>query len=340
MTWYDFVDSLRQPSNWLLERQWAQWSLIAAAGLLFVLLVVKIARRRRRRAVAFAGQVSQDVRAGGVPLVVREPISRGVANPAESRPAYATAGRQGRQHSADPSELVSYPEISIRQLRREIFKRDQEEARLERQVEELKAVNEQLRRQVAESRETCARFEQRIAELTAAGEQLRQRRPQQEKAKTDVDKVDKEEVAVAAATEQKQESPAEAADLKECRKCKKKKPLTEFHKNASSHDGLARWCKACKTKSAKESRRRRAVARNASEQQAEVCADAPLCVLHHRQTDRLKTARRRAGHSPNRIPAAAQNEHRTHRFRSQLSSPGLRCPRRQKQREQGNRIEN
>lgn len=330
MSWYDFVDSLRQPSDWLLERQWAQWSLIAAAGLLFVLLVVKIARRRRRLAVAFARHGSQDLRAGGVPLVVREPIPRGAANPAEISPAYAAAGHRGRQHSADPSELVSYPEISIRQLRREIFKRDQEEARLERQVEELKAVNEQLRRQVAESRETCARFEQRIAELTANHEQLSQIQPRQEQTKSEVSKVDVDKKEVAAATEQKLESPPEAADLKECRKCKKKKPLAEFHKNASSHDGLARWCKSCKTKSAKESRRRRAVARNASEQQAEVCADAPLCVLHHRQTDRIKTARRRAGHSPNRVPAAVQSEHRTHRFRSQLSSPGLRCPRRQK----------
>lgn len=312
---YGFVDRFRQPSLWLLEQQWAQWSLIAVAASLSFLLLLKISRRRRRLATgaahfgrfterAITGQVS---RAGYMD----------VAHP---------AGRGRKQNIlTDPTELVSHPEISIRQLRREIFKRDQEESRLEHQVEELEIANEQLRQQIAESNQTYAYFEQKIAELTAANEQPVARPNGQKKAEAKVKEPPRRD-----------KSRPEAAKQKQCRKCKKNKPLTEFHKNASSHDGLARWCKACKTKAAKESRRKRASVRRTAEQPADMCADAPLCVLHHRQTDRLKNARRRAGHASYKAPSARQTEHRSNRFRSQLSSPGLRCPRRQKQREQGN----
>ena len=33
---------------------------------------------------------------------------------------------------------------------------------------------------------------------------------------------------------------------KQCSKCKKLKPFSEFYKNKSTNDGLARWCKECK----------------------------------------------------------------------------------------------
>jgi hypothetical protein len=34
---------------------------------------------------------------------------------------------------------------------------------------------------------------------------------------------------------------------KQCSKCKKLKPFSEFYKNKSTNDGLARWCKECKS---------------------------------------------------------------------------------------------
>jgi hypothetical protein len=40
--------------------------------------------------------------------------------------------------------------------------------------------------------------------------------------------------------------PAAEAEKKQCGKCKKVKPVTEFYKNKSTSDGLARWCKECK----------------------------------------------------------------------------------------------
>ena len=316
-TLYSFVNRLKQPSYWLLDQPWAQWCLIAFAALLSFLLLIKITRRRRRQT---AGVMHLD-------YIPEQALAGEVAH--GGRMDVALAGGRGRASTVrtDPAELVSHPEISIRQLRREIFKRDQAEARLEHQIEELKIANEQLQQQIAESKETCAYFERKVAEMIAASEIID--RPA-------ADKTAEAELKEPARKAESRPKEAEKTDQKQCRRCKKRKPLTEFHKNASSHDGLARWCKTCKTKAAKESRQKRASSRRGADQQADMCADAPLCVLHHRQTDRLKNARRHAGHAANKVAATRQPEHRSHRFRSQLPSPGLRCPRRQKQREQGN----
>jgi len=295
---HNFVDRLRQTSNWLPEQQWAQWCLIAMAAAVFFLLLLKIIRRKKRHAAvpAQGGPLDQSAQS------VKATYASGMSN------AQPVSLSRNQQFRTDPTELVAHPEISIRQLRREIFKRDRAEARLEHEIEELKIANAHLRHLIAESKKRSAYFEKKVAELTASNEKMGQAGKQKE---------------------------AEAEARKQCRKCKKNKPLTEFHKNASSSDGLARWCKSCKTKAAKESRRKRAAERLAAEQRTDMCADAPLCVLHHRQTDRIKNARRRAGHAANKLPENRQTERRPHRFRSQLSSPGLRCPRRQKQREQG-----
>lgn len=316
MALLSFVDRFKQPLEWLPEQQWARWAVIVLPAFLVFLLLLRIAKRRRRLA---AGAVHIDHFPGGA-FDGRVARSGGMDVAATRGPI--------RQVVTDPAELVSHPEISIRQLRREIFKRDQVEARLEHQIEELKIANQQLRKKIAESRETVAYFEQKVAELTATPEPARAvaapaNDDAEAKAKHPLPKVDMRSGA------------PDTTGQKRCRKCKKQKPLTEFHRNASSHDGLARWCKACKTKAAKESRKKRSTTRRHAQQLAEVCADAPLCVLHHRQTDRLKNVRRHASHTGSKVSAVKQPEHRSHRFRSQLSSPGLRCPRRQKQRDQG-----
>ncbi|MHC4324872.1 MAG: hypothetical protein ACYSUX_11435, partial [Planctomycetota bacterium] len=48
--------------------------------------------------------------------------------------------------------------------------------------------------------------------------------------------------------------PAAEAEQKRCRKCEQTKPLSDFHKDKSTKDGLARWCKECK----KQYRKKRA----------------------------------------------------------------------------------
>jgi len=47
-------------------------------------------------------------------------------------------------------------------------------------------------------------------------------------------------------------------EQKQCGKCGELKALSDFHKDKSSKDGLARWCKECKAKAARESRKKRA----------------------------------------------------------------------------------
>lgn len=42
--------------------------------------------------------------------------------------------------------------------------------------------------------------------------------------------------------------PSSALRLKQCTKCRDKKPTTEFHSNASKWDGLDNTCKVCKTR--------------------------------------------------------------------------------------------
>ena len=59
------------------------------------------------------------------------------------------------------------------------------------------------------------------------------------------------------------EKPAEEkAEQKQCGKCGEFKDLTEFHKDKSCKDGLARWCKECKAAAAKQSRKKRAAREN------------------------------------------------------------------------------
>ena len=215
--------------------------------------------------------------------------------------------QQNWVHTAAQSNWV---EKSIRLLRREIIERDQTEARLERELAGLKAANGQLRKRVADGREMSERLRQKIAELTEAREQPRDQASKPEQAgRQERDPGHEDRPRAVVETEQKQ-----------CRKCKQRKARSEFHKNASSSDGLARWCKVCKTKAAKEYRQRCVSVGRTSRQPSGICSDAPMCALHHRQADRLKRARRR------RPRNTEQSGKRTRRFRSPLSSPGLHSP--------------
>ena len=45
-------------------------------------------------------------------------------------------------------------------------------------------------------------------------------------------------------------------EQKQCGKCGELKALTDFHKDKSCKDGLARWCKECKAKAAREKRKK------------------------------------------------------------------------------------
>jgi len=309
MAIFDLTDGFKQPLLWLREQVWAQWALLAIAASLSFLLLVLLARRRR---ATMNGTVPADsppdesfggrVELAGAPLSHQD-IDHSIFGGATR----AVLRQQKWAHAAARSK---WADTSIRLLRREIIERDQTEARLERELAGLQAVNEQLRKRVAESDEMSERLRLKIAELTEAEEQPRSPESKPEQAgRQESDPGHEDQPPVVVETEQKQ-----------CRRCKQQKPRSEFHRNASSSDGLARWCKVCKAKAAQEYRRRSASVRRTSRQPSGICADAPMCALHHRQADRLKRARRR------RPRDAEQNGKRTRRFRSPLSLSGLHCP--------------
>jgi len=308
MTIYDLTDGFRQSSLWLREQVWAQWALLAITASLSFLLLRLLARRRREtmNSIVLADRPPDESLGGRVELVGDKLSCQGID---ESTIGGATPADLRQQNWAHTAAQSKWADTSIRLLRRQIIERDQTEARLERELAGLKAANEQLRKRVAEGAEMSERLRREIAELTEAGEQPRNQASKPEQAgRKERDPGHEHQPRVVVGTEQKQ-----------CRKCKQRKARSEFHKNASSSDGLARWCKVCKAKAAQESRRRASV-RRTLRQPSGICADAPMCALHHRQADRLKRARRQ------RPRDTDQSGKRTRRFRSPLSSPGLHCP--------------
>jgi len=309
MTIYDFADRFKQPSLWLSEQVWAQWALLAITASLSFLLLVLLARRRREtmNGTVLADRPPDELLGGRVELAGVKLSYQGIDDSTIGGATRADLRQQNWVHTAAQSNWV---EKSIRLLRREIIERDQTEARLERELAGLKAANGQLRKRVAEGREMSERLRQKIAELTEAKEQpLDQASKPEQAGRQERDPGHEDRPRVVVETEQKQ-----------CRKCKQRKARSEFHNNASSSDGLARWCKVCKTKAAQEYRQRCASVRRTSRQPSGICSDAPMCALHHRQADRLKRARRR------RPRNTEQSGKRTRRFRSPLSSPGLHSP--------------
>ena len=70
------------------------------------------------------------------------------------------------------ADIVELSDQPVRDLRREIIKRDRAEARLEREVAELTRDNERLQREVAESMRAEEHLERKFVELAAANERL------------------------------------------------------------------------------------------------------------------------------------------------------------------------
>lgn len=256
---------------------------------------------------ALAGRPPERLLGRRVELIGTRPNHQGIGASVVGRAIPAVLSRRDW---AQTTTQLQYAHSAISQLRREIVRRDQAEARLEGELTTLQAANERLRKRVTEGARICKRLRLKIAEPTETEEQSRDQAAKPEPpARPEIDPGREDKRRVVVETEQKQ-----------CRRCKQKKARDEFHKNASSSDGLARWCKRCKAKAAQEYRRRRASMHRTS-RPSRICPDAPLCALHHRQADRLKRARRQ------RPRDAEQSNKRIRRFRSPLSLSGLHCPR-------------
>lgn len=309
MSTFDLVEGLKQPSLWLHEQVWAQWVLLAIAASLSFLLLILIARRRRATmtGAALADRPPERLPGRRVELIGTRSNHQSINASIVGRAIPAVLSRRD---CAQATAQLQYAHSAISQLRREIVRRDQAEARLEGELTALQAANERLHKRVTEGARICKRLRLKIAEPTKTEEQsLGQAAIPEPPAQPEIDPGREDKRRVVVETEQKQ-----------CRRCKQKKASDQFHKNASSSDGLASWCKACKAKAAKEYRRRASASR-ASRRPSGICSDAPLCALHHRQADRLKRAARLR-----RPRDAGQSRKSTRRLKSPLSSSRLHSP--------------
>ena len=158
MTAEAFVEELEGHWSWLYEmyvsklygRQWAQWELLTIAGVLSLLLLLKIRRRRRKAAakIMYPQRVSGDPSIISVKLARSKQVRRNGEDLQEADESDVGQVQRKRHHWTTAAEESDWAEQPVRDLRREIIKRDQTEARLEREVTELSVANEQLEREV------------------------------------------------------------------------------------------------------------------------------------------------------------------------------------------------
>lgn len=159
MTIDRFLEELKQQWSWLYEqhlsklydRQWAQWELLTIAGVLSFLLLVKVKRRRREAAAVSArvGCFASDPSIVGVRLTGGRRNGDGSEDSRAGGEPDGLKGRPGHLRRMDPTEESNWSDRSVRDLRREIIKRDRTEARLQREISELSIANGQLESEVA-----------------------------------------------------------------------------------------------------------------------------------------------------------------------------------------------
>jgi hypothetical protein len=184
MTIHQFTEELRGYWSWLYEdylsefyeqylrgvyaRQWAPWELLAIAGALTIFLVIKIRRRRRK----LAAKIKRLANASEEPPTINVKLTGGKEYPRNPTDSNELEFDRDYQRWNRTTEIVELSDHPVRQLRREIIKRDSAEARLERQVAELTRENERLQREVAEGMLAEERLERKFVELAAANERL------------------------------------------------------------------------------------------------------------------------------------------------------------------------
>ena len=175
MTAEAFVEEFTRHCVWLYEmylsklyeRQWAQWELLTIAAVLSLLLVLKIRRRRRKAAakILYAQRLS-----GDPSLVSGKRGGRNGEDLQDARDSALAQVQMQRHRWTSAAEESGWADQPVRDLRREIIKRDQTEARLERQIIELSATNKKLEREVAGLIVINERLLNRVSEETKVGE--------------------------------------------------------------------------------------------------------------------------------------------------------------------------
>jgi hypothetical protein len=286
-----FIDKPGQFASWLIHRQWAEWEIItiAAVAVFVVFWIIRLQRKRPYRNI-YGNKFLESTPVIGAKLGSRKRRRHIIKDFKKAQLAAAQHGHANQQKSTRQSESEKLHE-QIRQLQREIIIRKQSEVRLEEKVAYLTSVNKKLELELAELKQTEepvkteaeveptlkeeARLEiseEKQSEQPVAQEPISEQTEQPVIYESEQVEQDLGEQSTDAPIEEKpveQKSPGRSKkyedihrvvdDVKQklCRKCNEWKPESEFYKSASSKDGLAGTCKACKAEAAKEYRRRR-----------------------------------------------------------------------------------
>jgi hypothetical protein len=180
MTAEAFVEELTRHWSWLYdmylsklyERQWAQWELLTIAGVLSLFLLLKIRRRRRKAAakILYAQHRSANPSLVNAKIASGNQAGRNGEDSHEAGDSALARVQLERHRWTSAAQELDWADQPVRDLRREIIKRDQTEARLERQIIELSAANEKLEREVAGLIVINERLLHRVSEDTRIGE--------------------------------------------------------------------------------------------------------------------------------------------------------------------------
>ena len=140
-------------------------------------------------------------------------------------------------------------------------------------IERLIARISRLQNEIEDGLQTQKRLEQEIIDVAADNEQSSRQTAQQKRVNEHKQRADEPPVAHGPVHKRKKRSQRSTkkedsrqvnnrkVGKKLCLKCKKQKVRDDFHKDKSCKDGLARWCKECKTTAAKRYRKKKAVKR-------------------------------------------------------------------------------
>jgi len=281
--------------SWLYQREWSQWELIIVA-VVAVFVFLWIIRRQRKRAYRniYDNKFLENTPVIGAKLGSRKRRRHIIKDFKKAQLAAAHQGHANQQstNQTEPDKLRE----QIRELQREIIKHKESKVRLEQQVAEITAAKNEIQREldvlkqteqpampkdeaesiseeqsqpeiqedeqaiqpvsqepatdekeqpvISESEQPQQDTEEQVVEVSAEDEQVKRKLPRRSKTHENIHRI------------------VEDVKQKLCRKCNEWKPESEFHKNASSKDGLAGSCKTCKAEAAKEYRRRRKTAQD------------------------------------------------------------------------------
>jgi hypothetical protein len=200
--------------SWLYSGyRWGEWELltIAIVALVPLLLIVRQLRKGTARK-AYADQIRERSPIIGVKLADRKQSHLGIRDFKKDRPARAPKGDGKRRKRGKRTKQLEKSHEQIRQLQHEIIKRRHTEARLERKIAELAAINEQLQHKSTEHEQTDGRLKEKVVELPAANGQLQNEVVEHKQAR---EHLEQQTAEVRAANEKLQDGVTELRQAKE-----------------------------------------------------------------------------------------------------------------------------